>query len=149
MRRCSAQTAAWVSVAGALAILASVASAKDARRFDVQVTVTQISEKAGKADPRTRRLDEAIRKQFRYESLQFLDEKKLELAIDEVGSVRLPTGDMFRVRPLNLGDRGLLMAVGWEGEMQMDMHARSGHLLVIGGPDYKGGRLVISIEPTY
>ena len=69
--------------------------------------------------------------------------------MDEVGSVKLPNGQMFRVRPLNLGDRGLLMAVGWEGEVMMDMRAPNRHLLVIGGPAHGAGQLVISIEPEY
>lgn len=56
---------------------------------------------------------------------------------------------MFRVRPLDLGDRGLLMAVGWEGEVMMDMRAPNNHLLVIGGPAHDDGQLVVSIEPQY
>jgi hypothetical protein len=56
---------------------------------------------------------------------------------------------MFRVRPLDLGDRGLLMAVGWEGEVMMDMRAPNNHLLVIGGPTHGDGQLVVSIEPQY
>ena len=63
--------------------------------------------------------------------------------------MKLPNGQMFRVRPLDLGDRGLLMAVGWEGEVMMDMRAPNNHLLVIGGPTHGDGQLVVSIEPQY
>jgi hypothetical protein len=115
----------------------------------VQVTVAEISENPGKVDARAKRLDASLRKKFRYNSLRVLKERRLALQMDEVGSVKLPNGRMFRVRPLNLGDRGLLMAVGWEGEVMMDMRAPSHHLLVIGGPEHGDGQLVISIEPEY
>jgi hypothetical protein len=41
------------------------------------------------------------------------------------------------------------MAVGWEGEVMMDMRAPNNHLLVIGGPAHGDGQLVVSIEPRY
>jgi hypothetical protein len=81
--------------------------------------------------------------------LRVIKERRLKLGIDEVGSVKLPDGRMFRVRPLDLGERGLLMAVGWEGEVMMDMRAPNNHLLVIGGPAHDDGQLVVSIEPQY
>jgi hypothetical protein len=132
-------------------VLLSAGSAwsEEGRRFHVRVTVAEISENQGKIDSRAKRLDENLRKKFRYNSLRVLKERRLALQMDEVGSVKLPNGRMFRVRPLNLGDRGLLMAVGWEGEMMMDMRAPNHHLLVIGGPAHGTGQLVISIEPEY
>ncbi len=146
MRRC--RQSLIVLALGAL-LVTGVAAAQQPRRFDVRVTVTHISERAGKIDPGARRLDQHLRKKFRYKSLRVIEQRRLALQLDEVGSVRLPNGRMFRVRPLNLGDRGLLMAVGWEDAMQMDMHAPSNHLMVIGGPAYQDGQLVISIEPRY
>ena len=139
---------ALVVAIGALLIAGSAGSQGD-RRFNVQVTVAEISEAQGKIDSRAKRLDQNLRKKFRYNSLRVLKERRLALQMDEVGSVKLPNGRMFRVRPLNLGDRGLLMAVGWEGEVMMDMRAPNHHLLVIGGPAHGAGQLVISIEPEY
>jgi hypothetical protein len=149
--RCSSLgwPAAVALVLGVALALASTAVAQSGQRFDVRVTVSQISDQEGPVDSRAKRLDATIRKQFKYASLTVIEERKLDLELDEVGSVELPSGEMFRVRPLNLGERGLLMSVGWEGAMQMDMRAHSGHLVVIGGPPYKGGQLVISIEPAY
>ncbi len=119
------------------------------RRFTVKVTVAEISNAEGKVDERAKRLDLNLRKKFKYNSLRVIQERRLTLALDEVGSVKLPNGQMFRVRPLDLGDRGLLMAVGWEGEVMMDMRAPNNHLLVIGGPTHGDGQLVVSIEPQY
>jgi hypothetical protein len=122
---------------------------QDERRFSVKVTVAEISNAEGKIDKRAKRLDLNLRKKFKYNSLTVIKERRLTLALDEVGSVKLPNGQMFRVRPLDLGDRGLLMAVGWEGEVMMDMRAPNNHLLVIGGPTHGDGQLVVSIEPQY
>ncbi len=137
-----------VIVSGVL-LAGSPAWSQAERRFDVKVTVAEISDAKGKIDKRAKRLDLNLRKKFKYNSLKVIKERRLTLGIDEVGSVKLPGGRMFRVRPLNLGDRGLLMAVGWEGEVMMDMRAPNNHLLVIGGPTHGDGQLVVSIEPQY
>jgi hypothetical protein len=137
-----------VVVAGAL-LAGSPAWSQGERRFSVKVTVAEISNAEGKIDERAKRLDLNLRKKFKYNSLSVITERRLTLKLDEVGSVKLPNGQMFRVRPLDLGDRGLLMAVGWEGEVMMDMRAPNNHLLVIGGPTHGDGQLVVSIEPQY
>jgi hypothetical protein len=137
-----------VIVSGVL-LAVSPAWSQAERRFDVKVTVAEISNAKGKIDKRAKRLDLNLRKKFKYNSLKVIEERRLKLGIDEVGSVKLPNGRMFRVRPLDLGDRGLLMAVGWEGEVMMDMRAPNNHLLVIGGPAHDDGQLVVSIEPQY
>ncbi|MCH8891102.1 MAG: hypothetical protein IH827_08500 [Myxococcales bacterium] len=137
-----------VIVSGAL-LAGSPAWSQGERRFSVKVTVAEISDAEGKIDKRAKRLDRNLRKKFKYNSLRVITERRLELGLDQVGSVRLPNGRMFRVRPLDLGDRGLLMAVGWEGKVMMDMRAPNNHLLVIGGPAHGDGQLVVSIEPHY
>jgi hypothetical protein len=137
-----------VIVSGVL-FAGSPAWSQAGRRFSVKVTVAEISNAEGKIDGRAKRLDLKLRKKFKYNSLKVIKERRLELALDEVGSVKLPDGRMFRVRPLDLGDRGLLMAVGWEGEVMMDMRAPNNHLLVIGGPAHGDSQLVVSIEPQY
>ena len=137
-----------VIVSGAL-LAGSPAWSQTGRRFSVKVTVAEISNAEGKIDGRAKRLDLKLRKKFKYNSLKVIKERRLKLALDEVGSVKLPDGRMFRVRPLDLGDRGLLMAVGWEGEVMMDMRAPNNHLLVIGGPAHGDSQLVVSIEPQY
>jgi hypothetical protein len=137
-----------VIVTGAL-FAGSPAWSEGERRFTVKVTVAEISDAEGKIDKRAKRLDLKLRKKFKYNSLRVIEERPLKLALDEVGSVKLPGGRMFRVRPLDLGERGLLMAVGWEGEVMMDMRAPNNHLLVIGGPESDDGQLVVSIEPHY
>ena len=139
----------WVVIVAGALLAGSPAWSQDERRFSVKVTVAEISDAEGKIDGRAKRLDRNLRKKFKYKSLRVIKERRLKLALDEVGSVKLPNGRMFRVRPLDLGDRGLLMAVGWEGKVMMDMRAPNNHLLVIGGPAHGDGQLVVSIEPQY
>lgn len=139
----------WVVIVSGALLAGNPAWSQGERRFSVKVTVATISDAEGKIDERAKRLDRSLRKKFKYNSLTVITERRLELRLDQVGSVRLPNGRMFRVRPLNLGDRGLLMAVGWEGEVMMDMRAPNNHLLVIGGPAHRDGQLVVSIEPHY
>ena len=139
----------WVGIVFGALLVAGPAWSQGERSFSVKVTVAEISDAAGKIDARAERLDRNLREKFKYNSLRVIKERRLKLALDEVGSVELPNGRMFRVQPLNVGDRGLLMAVGWEGEVMMDMRAPSNHLLVIGGPSHGDSQLVVSIEPQY
>jgi hypothetical protein len=112
----------WALFAG------SPAWSEGERRFSVKVTVAEISNAEGKIDERAKRLDLNLRKKFKYNSLRVIKERRLTLELEE---------------------RGLLMAVGWEGEVMMDMRAPNNHLLVIGGPTHGDGQLVVSIEPHY
>jgi len=139
----------WVGIVFGALLAGGPAWSQAERSFSVKVTVAEISDAAGKIDARAERLDRNLREKFKYNSLRVIKERRLNLALDEVGSVELPNGRMFRVQPLNVGDRGLLMAVGWEGEVMMDMRAPSNHLLVIGGPSHGDSQLVVSIEPQY
>jgi hypothetical protein len=133
----------------ALWLSAGAAWSEGERRFNVDITVAAISDAQGSIDKRAKRLDENLRKKFKYNNLKVIEQRRLKLKLNEVGDVKLPDGRMFRVRALDLGERGLLMAVGWEGEMMLDMRAPNHHLLVIGGPAHGDGQLVISIEPDY
>jgi len=126
-----------------------VARAESGKRFDVEVTVASISDEEGAIDPKGKRLDRELRKKFRYNSLRVLETQRFELNIDEIGTMTLPDGKLFKVRPMNLGDRGLLMAVEWSDTLMMDINAMSGHLLVIGGSKFEGRELVIGVEPHY
>lgn len=150
MKRCRAGWGGFwlLAVMAAVGLPASIAGA-DADRFDLQVTVASISSEPGEIDPKGRQLDDKLRDKFRYNSLRVIESRRLGLKMDEVGSIELPDGQVFRVRPMDLGERGLLMSVEWEGAVMMDMRAMKGHLVVIGGPQFRDGQLVVGIEPQY
>jgi hypothetical protein len=117
--------------------------------INVEVMISHISDRVGQIDQRAKRLDEQLRDQFRYESLEVLERHRMVLDVDEVGIVDLPTGHQFRARPIDVDKRGVLMSVGVEGSLQTDVRVPSGHLIVIGAERYKDGKLVISVEPEY
>ena len=81
--------------------------------------------------------------------LRVLEQRRLDLAVDEIGTMQLPTGRRLRVRPLDVGKQGVLVAVDVEGSMKTDLRVPNHKLVVIGGQPYEGGRLVITLEPEY
>jgi hypothetical protein len=149
-KRGAVSVGAAVVAASALLLVSGPASSQPAHRIHVEVMVSHISERAGTIDARASTLHRKLRDQFRYESLRVLQTEQLALAVGEVATVKLPNGRRLRVRPLHVGDRGvLLMAVDLEGTLQTDLRLRSGQLVVIGAERYEDGKLVISLEPQF
>jgi hypothetical protein len=128
---------ALAAVAVGLLLAAGPASAQTVTRVAIHVMVSHISNRPGDVDPAGGKLDRKLRDQFRYESLRVLEDRRLSLKLDEVGSVRLPSGKRLRVRPLQVGQRGVLVAVAIEGTLQTDLRIRNGHLVVIGAEPYE------------
>lgn len=138
----------WLSRAGILLLTfgwLAVAAAAEAEQFEVEVMVSQIGEGAGGVDPAGSKLHAKLQKQFRYESLKVLKTRTLRLSLDQVGTVALPNGKPLQVRPLQLTDRGLLLAAH-VGDIQTDLKLRKGHLVVIDAGRHADGRLVVSFE---
>jgi len=138
---------AWI-VAALWLVLAGGAAAQQGP-IQVEVMVSQISEEPGEIDPRAKKLDQKLRGEFRYESLEVLTTRKLSLAANEVGSVGLPDGKKARVRPLQIDGNSVLLAVEVEGTVSTDVRVNNGHLVVIGAGRHEGGKLVISLEPRW
>ncbi len=115
----------------------------------IEVTVSRISNEPGEIDPRGRRIDEKLRNQIRYQSLRVLEQKRLSLGIDELGSVKLPNGRSLRVRPMDVGERGVLLAVSVEGSVDSDLRVPNRHLVVFGTEPFEDGKLVIALEPSW
>jgi hypothetical protein len=119
------------------------------RRVSVEVTVSHALDAKGAIDPRGKELNAFLKPQFRYGSLKVLQVEKLDLALDEVGTLELPNGRKFRVRPLDIGPEGVLLSVSVQGTLWTDMRVRNGHLVVIGAERYEEGKLVIAVEPSF
>jgi len=131
-----------------LGVGAGAAKAEE-QRIDVEVMVSHVASADGEIDPRGRKLHQKLKDQFRYESLRVLLVRRLQLAMNEVGSVGLPNGKSVHVQPLQLSGSGVLMAVDVEGAARMDLKVRKGHLVVIGAERYQNGKLVVSLEPRW
>ncbi|MGH0035188.1 MAG: hypothetical protein ACQGVK_09190 [Myxococcota bacterium] len=115
----------------------------------VELMVSRLSKKPGEIDARAAKLHDQLKAEFRYASLKVVKVVDLELAVDEVGSMQLPTGKKVSVRPLLVDDHGVLLAVEVEGSVQTDLRVKSGHLVVIGTERHEKGKLVISMVPYF
>lgn len=122
---------------------------KEGKKIGLTLTVSHVSPRPGPIDPGAASLHQRLRQEFRYESLRVLKRKQLQLRLDEVGSVKLPTGRWVRVRPLHVGSSGVLMAVEVEGTLQTDLRVANHHQVHIGAEAYQGGKLVVTLEPDY
>lgn len=125
------------------------AHAAPPKHIEVKITVSHALDKKGEIDPRGLELHAQLKPQFRYGGLRVLQSERLDLEIDEVGTVELPNGRKLRVRPLNVGPEGVLLSVSVQGTLWTDMRVRNGHLVVIGAERYEDGKLVISLEPHF
>src|SRR5262245_11547807 len=145
---------AQIGIAIALTALAGAAGAqdRDAQRNDrvpVKVMVVHTSNQKGGVDPAAKELDEKLKKQLRYKSMRVIQEERVDLEVDRVGTVKLPDGRKVRMRPMHKGSKGVLMAVDVEGAVKLDARAPNHHKVVIGAGQYEDGNLAVSIEPDY
>ena len=130
--------------------LGTPARSEDApEQVTLHLVVTLASPKPGPIDPDVRKLHERLSQEFRYESLRVLQTKDLRLGIQEVGSMDLPTGKGVRVRPMHVGEGGVLLSVSIEGAVSGDYRVRSGQQVHFGIERYQDGKLILSIEPEY
>ncbi len=153
MGRSSRRVSIAVSVvlAGLVAIAAPGAASAQGRgdRVPVNVMVVHTSEGEGGVDPRARELDEKLKKQLRYKSMRVIQQERVDLEMNRVGTVQLPDGRKVRMRPMHKGAKGVLMAVDVQGAVKLDARARNHHKVVIGVGEYEDGNLAVSIEPDY
>jgi hypothetical protein len=141
---------ALAALAAALAAPGSTrAQGPASERVPVNVMVVQTSNEKGSIDPRAHELHEKLKKQLRYRSMRVLQEQRVDLEMNQVGTVDLPDGRKVRMRPLHKGVKGVLMAVDVQGAVKLDARAPNHHKVVIGAGEYGDGNLAVSIEPDY
>jgi hypothetical protein len=143
----------WIACAVALgvasALVAGSAAAQDTRQIGIQLTVIHASKTPGPIDPEAARLHKRLKKDFRYESLRVVQRRKMRMPMRGMRKLDLPTGRTLRVRALELDQKGLLMAVEVQDRLDTRLLLKSRKPVVIGGEDYKGGKLFIEIESDY
>ena len=118
-------------------------------RVPVNVMIVQTSNQKGEVDPRAQELHQKLKKQLRYKSIRVIQEQRVDLEMNRVGTVDLPDGRKVRMRPLHKGAKGVLMAVDVQGAVKLDARAPNHHKVVIGAGEYENGNLAVSIEPDY
>jgi len=112
----------------------------------IEVTILEVSDQPGEADPRCERFDKLLRGQIPYESLAVLDSHRRDVPVNEVWTLELPTQRSLQVRPLEVTNQGTLLSLDVEESVQGDFRVRRGQPLVVGGPRYGGGRLVVVVD---
>jgi len=141
-----------LATAGLLAALlgfVSPALAQEVQRIAVQLRVGHISQQPGTIDPAAADLDRRLRRDFNYKSIHLIEDRTLDLGMNELGSLQLPTGRWVTVRPRKVGDTGVLLAVEVQGLLRTRLRVPNRHQVVIGAQNYDDGKLVISLEPRY
>lgn len=115
-------------------------------RLHFEVTVLHASPSPGGVDPGAERFDKLLRQTVRYESLRVVKAKRRRVQLNEIERVALPTGQDFRFRPIDAGDRGVLVSIDWKKTARGDFRLPRGKPLILGGQPYENGQLVVILE---
>ena len=115
-------------------------------RLHFEVTVLHASPSPGGIDPGAERFDRLLRDTVRYESLRVVKSKQRRVKLNEIEKIELPTGRDFRFRPIDAGDRGVLVSVDWRKAARGDFRLPRGKPLILGGQPYEDGQLVVILE---
>ena len=76
-----------------------------------------------------------------------LDTHRREVPLNEVWTVELPDGAQPPAPPAGGGpDQGTLLSLDVEESVQGDFRVQRGQPLVVGGPRYEDGRLVVVVD---
>jgi hypothetical protein len=125
------------------------AIAQAVRRVGLNLMVSHASPRPGPVDPAAEALHESLRNEFRYQSLRVLQVRRLDLKAGEIGGLELPTGKRVRVRPLHMGEGGVLLAIDIDDTLHTDLRVPDRRPVVIGVDQYQGGKLILTLEPDY
>ena len=136
--------AAVLGLAGLL--YASAAGAQEARQVRVHLTVIHASQTPGPIDPDARRLHQQLQKDFRYQSLRVMQQRRMRMPMREERRVELPTGRVLRMRAIAIDPHGVLMSLEMKDRLDTRVMLRPRKPVVIGGERYQDGKLFIANE---
>lgn len=143
--------ATQLAVVCAMALTGSgVALAQDVQGVvGFSVIVSHVSPQPGPVDPSATEILRRLRDEFHYESLRVLERRRMELRMQQIGALELPTGRRVQIRPLAVSPSGVLVAVDIPGMLQTDVRVPNRKVVVIGVDRYGDGKLILSLEPNY
>ncbi len=127
-----------------LGVLAQVADS-----VGLSLTVSHASPKPGPIDPGAAEIHRQLRHLFRYESLRVIEQRHMNLRMQELGGIDLPTGKRVEFRPLSVTSTGVLIAVEIPGTLQTDVRVPNRKQVVIGVDRYLDGKLILTLQPDY
>ena len=92
-----------------MAVLATVvvpraADAQAGATVEVVMMVSLTSDDEGPIDPRARKIDRRLRREFRYRSLKVIASQTQRLGIDDTATLALPNGNTASVMPMSVDE---------------------------------------------
>jgi len=127
-----------------------VALAQEVQRVVAfSVIVSHVSPRPGPVDPSAEEVLRRLRDEFHFESLRVLERRRMDLRMQEIGGLVLPTGKRVEIRPIAVSPSGVLVAVDIPGMLQTDVRVPNRKIVVIGVDRYQEGKLILSLEPNY
>ncbi len=123
--------------------------AQVAESVGILLTVSHASSRPGPIDPGAAEIHRQLHHEFRYESLRVIEKRHVNLHMQELGGIDLPTGKRVLLRPMSLTPSGVLIAVEIEGTLQTDVRVPNRRQVVIGVERYQDGKLILTLQPDY
>ena len=137
-----------LSIAVAAAVLVPVAAFAQAavQHVGLSLIVSHASSQPGPIDPEMHR---AMGTVVRYQSLRVIERRHIDLRMQEIGGMDLPSGKRVELRPLSLNASGVLISLEVPGTLQTDLRVPNQKQVVIGLDRYGDGKLILTLQPDY
>ncbi len=146
---------AWASVAAvvvAAAPWAARAQAPEPAAVSVAIEVRLIygSADEGEIDAELASTHEYLTRvlPMQFGTLRGFDSRRVELQLGQRGDVPLPTGSDLQLLPIAIVDGRLHMHLEMPG-MNTRLRIPSGRPLIIGGPRYENGFVIVELRPVF
>lgn len=156
----SGKSSGWKPLVTAVACVAGMAwlhpAAAQELRADpgpnhvaLSLMVSHVTSEPGPIDPSAGEIHRRLHDEFQYQSFQVLERHQMDLRLQEIGGLVLPTGKRVELRPLALSPSGALISVDIPGTLQTDIRVPNRKQVVIGVGRYQDGKLILTLEPNY
>lgn len=145
----SGSRASLLLVALAVALAAGPARAQSAERIGLLLTVSHATQRPGPVDPESAEIHRRLQQEFLFQSLRVIERRHIDLRLQEVGGMVLPTGKRISLRPMSLSPTGVLIAVEIPGTLETDVRVPNHQHVVIGLDRYQDGKLILTLQPDY
>lgn len=139
-------------VAALAALLAAgAAQAQSAERIGLLLTVSHATQahQPGPVDPDSAEIHKRLQQEFLFQGLRVIERRHIDLRLQEVGWLVLPTGKRVSLRPMSLSTTGVLIAVEIPGTLETDVRVPNHQHVVIGLDRYQDGKLILTLQPDY
>lgn len=136
-------------VALAVVLGTGEARAQSAERIGLVLTISHATQRPGPVDPEAVEIHRRLQQEFLFQSLRVIERRHIDLRLQEVGGMVLPTGKRISLRPMSLSATGVLIAVEIPGTLETDVRVPNHQHVVIGLDRYEDGKLILTLQPDY